>query len=223
MLLNSSLVAAKNNNFENLTSLVLKAENFIKNIGIDSPYPITVSIKPLSKKLKLKQCLQPINFEFNNERKKTGNTLLRVSCSSPTKWRMHLPVKITTFQDVLVLRQPVIRSQTIDENDVIVKKMNEKYLLRGYYTHAEQLKNLEAKRNLKGDTILSPRNLKIRHLIKSGQQVTVQLFNSGIGVKVSGTALHSASKGQRIKVRNNSSLKTVEGIVKSANTVQVHL
>lgn len=223
ILINSSLVSAQIIAFENLTALSLKAENFIKNIEIDSDYPVIVNIKPISKKLKLKKCNSPIIFEFNNQRKKTGNTLLRVSCNSPTKWRMHLPVQITSFQDVLVLKQPVLRSQTIDESDIVVKKMNEKHLMRGYYTHVDQLKNLETKRNLKGNTILSPSNLKIRHLIKSGQQVTVQLFDSGIGVKASGTALHSGSKGQRIKVRNNSSLKIIEGVVKSANIVQVNL
>ena len=60
-------------------------------------------------------------------------------------------------------------------------------------------------------------------MIKSGQQVTLELNYLGLGIKVSGTALQSASKGQLIKVRNNNSLKTVEGTVKSAGVVIVNL
>jgi len=219
----SLAAVASSNDFENLTALKLNAELFIKNNDLDSPYPIIINIKSISKKLKLKKCGQPLEYEFNNSRKKSGNTLIRVSCHSQVKWRMNLPVNITLFQDVLVLKHPVIRSQSIDEDDVIVKKMNERFLIRGYYTHVDQLRQLESRRDLKAATVLSPSNLKAKLLIKSGQQVTLQLNYSGIGVKVSGTALHSASKGQLIKVRNNNSLKTVEGTVKSAGIVQVNL
>ncbi len=214
---------AKQSAFENLTALALKAELFIKNNTLESPYPAIIHVKPISKKLKLKACQSEIAFEFSNERKKSGDTLIKASCQSPVKWRINLPVSITLFQDVLILKKPVIRGQSIDEDDVIVKKMNEKYLARGFYTQTEQLQLLEAKRNLKASTILSPTNLKPKQLIKSGQQVIITLNATGIGIKVSGTALHSASKGQLIKVRNNSSLKTVEGKVLSDTTVLVNL
>ncbi len=216
-------VSATQNTFENLTALALNTELFIKNNALESPYPAIIEIKPISKKLKLKRCGKEVTFEFSNERKKTGNTLVKASCNSAVRWRMNIPVKITLFQDVLVLKHPVIRSQSIDEEDVIVKKMDEKYLVKGFYTQVDQLRLLETRRNLNAATVLSPSNLKAKHLIKSGQQVTIQINVTGIGIKASGTALHSASKGQLIKVRNNSSLKTIEGIVKSASTVLVNL
>jgi len=222
-LLFSLTAKASVNVFENLTSLKINAELFIKNNDLESPYPINIDIKPISKKLKLKKCGHPLDFEFNNLHKKSGHTLIKVSCHAPVKWRMNLPVTITLYQDVLVLKHPVIRSQSIDEEDVIVKKMNAKYLVRGYYTQIDQLRQLETRRDLKASTILSPSNLKAKLLIKSGQQVTLQLNYSGLAIKVSATALHSASKGQLIKVRNNNSLKIVEGIVKSAGVVQVNL
>lgn len=214
--------SAQNITYENLTAIEIMAENFIKNSDLGSPYPAIINVKPISKKLKLKKCKQDILIEFNNS-KKSGNTLLKISCLSPVKWRMHLPVNITLFQDVLVLKNSAIKSQTIDEDDIIVKKMSQKYLMRGFYTHIEQLKQLETKRNLKANTLLSPTNLKARKLIKSGQQVTLQLNYQGLGIKASGTALQSASKGQLIKVRNNSSLKIIEGTVTSAGVVQVNL
>lgn len=209
--------------YENLKSIELLAEKHIKNSNLDSPYPAIINVKPISKKLKLKKCNQALHIEFNNDNKKSGNTLLKISCQTPVKWKMHLPVNITLYQDVLVLKNPIIKSQSIDDDDVIVKKMNQKYLMRGFYTHSDQLKLLESKRNLKADTILSPSNLKAKMLIKSGQQVTLQLNYSGLDIKATGTALQSASKGQLIKVRNNNSLKTVEGTVKSAGVVQVNL
>ncbi len=223
VLSNSALASSANHQFENLMSLQIQAENFIKNSALDSPYPAIISIKKINSRLKLKQCNTDVHIEYNNQHKKSGNTLLKLSCVSPVKWRMHLPVNITLFQDVLVLKNPVTRSQIIDESDVIVKKTNEKYLIKGFYTHLEQLRYLETKRELKSGTILSPSNLKAKKLIKSGQQVTLQLNASGLGIKVSATALHSASKGQLIKVRNNNSLKVIEGTVKDAGLVFVNL
>lgn len=224
LLFNQCIYAyAQPSQFQNLTALSLEAENFLKNKDFSSPYPAQIEIKRISEKIKLKKCISPITFDFANKRKKTGHTLLKASCSSPVNWRINLPVKITVFQDVLVLKQPVIRSQTIDNDDIIVKKMNVSQLTKGYYTHINQLNQLETKRNLKALTVLSPSHLKAKRLIQSGQQVTLQLNYSGIGVKASGTALQSASKGQRIKVRNNSSLKIIEGIVTSNSIVQVNL
>lgn len=209
--------------YENLTKLLLESEKFIKNSHLDSEYPVSIKIKPISKRMKLVQCEHPINYQYSNETKTSGNTLLKVSCSSPVKWRFHLPVSITLYHDVLVLNKPVIRGQSIDEEDVRVKKIDAKYLTKGFYTHVDQLRLLESKRNLKKDIILSPSHLKHKQLIKSGQQVTLLVEDMGIAIKASGTALQSASKGQLIKVRNNSSLKTVEGIVIRNGLVKINL
>lgn len=208
--------------FENLLSLKIKAEKFIKNSHLNEQYPLDIEIKPINNKLKLRQCDSKLEFTYSNLNKVSGNTLLKVSCNNPVSWKLNLPVKIGIFRDVLTLKSPVLRGQNIDSSMVIVKKLNQLNLKRGFYTHVDQLKLLQSRRNLKANTVLNPSNLKAKNLVEAGQQVTVVLNQLGFGIKISATALQSASNGQRVKVRNNSSLKTIEGIVNSNGYVLVN-
>ncbi|MBL7005276.1 MAG: flagellar basal body P-ring formation protein FlgA [Gammaproteobacteria bacterium] len=221
--LQTSYAKTPTNQYEALTSIVMKAENFIENNYLESTYPPIIQIKPISKRMKLAQCHEGLSIQFNNNSKQFGNTLLKINCKGPVHWSMKLPVKITLFQDVLVLKNAVIKSQSIDVNDIIVKKVDRKELVRGYFSHVSQLKRLQTKRNLTAGTILSPSNLKAKQLVKTGQQVTIFYSAFGMGIKATGTALNSASKGQLIKVRNNSSSKVIEGIVASEGVVKAHL
>ena len=77
----NSFANVKKIHYEDLTSIVIKAEKFIENSSIEAPYPPVISIKPISKRMKLAQCDANINIEFSSIHKTSGNTLLKVSCN----------------------------------------------------------------------------------------------------------------------------------------------
>ncbi len=60
-------------------------------------------------------------------------------------------------------------------------------------------------------------------MVRSGQQVTLVLDYKGLQIKSTGTALRSASLGEIVKVRNNQSLRVVEGIVSGDALVRVSI
>ena len=150
-----------------------------------------------------------------------GNTSLTIHCENPVSWQIHLPVRVDIYDDVLVSKTPLVKGQLIDTDNVKLKKMKVSSLFNGYFREIVALTGLQAKRNLAGNSILTPADLQPRELVKSGQRVTILLNLKGLEVKSTGQALQSASLGQLIKVRNTQSNKIVEGVVSASGQITV--
>jgi flagella basal body P-ring formation protein FlgA len=69
--------------------------------------------------------------------------------------------------------------------------------------------------------VLTVDMMKRDMVVKRGQHVTLVTSVGGIDVRAAGTALTDGGQADRIRVQNASSLKTVEGVVESANLVRV--
>ena len=79
------------------------------------------------------------------------------------------------------------------------------------------------KLTLKPGAVLSPGQLRRPPAVKRGSQVTILGRAGGIEVRMSGKALSDGARGQRIKVRNSSSSRQIEGTVIARGTVEVTL
>ncbi len=209
--------------FQSLQSIRMQAEDYIQQYPYESPYSPRFEVSNIDKRLRLKACLEPLLVEFSRRDKPHGNTALNVSCSQAGGWKLLLPVRIELFDDVLVLTQAVHKGQIIDNSLVKHQKKNISRLNNGYYSQQIELEGLEARRNIRRGTILTPASLSPRLMVKSGQQVTLILDYKGLQIKSSGQALQSARRGDVVKVRNNQSRKIVEGVVSGEAQVRIHI
>lgn len=208
---------------QSLASIALQAESFLSNYTYDSPYPARFQLANLDKRLNLKPCAESLDIEFTQSHRTTGNTSLKVRCRTPVSWQIHLPVRVSVFDDVVINKTPLIRGQTIDTHSIGYSKQDITRLQRGYFRRTQPLHNLEAKRNLPANSILNTSNLSLRQLVKSGQQVIILLNIDGLQIKTNGLALQSASLGEVIKVKNTQSNRVVEGFVSAAGQITVNL
>lgn len=215
--------SAKAGKFQSLESIRFQAEEFVMEYGYKTRYLPEFRANNLDTRLKLQACSELLHIEFSNRQKTYGSTSLNISCKQLPEWRIHLPVKIDVYDDVLVTRQPFSRGQKIGSNMFKYEKRNIALLNQGYFTQSGDMKNMEAKRNLKRDSVLTPINIRPSEMVKSGQKVTLILNYKGISIKTSGQALQSARMGQLVKVRNSQSRKIVEGIVSGQGQVKVNI
>lgn len=93
----------------------------------------------------------------------------------------------------------------------------------GYIENPENAVGSALKVAVKRGAPLSPKQLRRPPAVKRGNQVTILGRAGGVEVRMSGTALSDGATGQRIKVRNSSSSRQVEGTVVAVNTVEVTL
>lgn len=214
---------AKAGEHQSLASIALQAEAFVMQYPFESPYAPVYKAGRLDSRLKLKACPDDLLISFARSNHIQGNTALSVSCPGLTAWKIHLPVRIDLYDDVAVATKPLLRGQFIDESVIGFKKTNVTRLNYGYFLDQNALNQVEARRNMKRGTVLSPKNLAPRMLVKSGQNVTLVLNYNGLQIKSSGMALQSARLGQVIRVRNSQSQKVVEGIVSGEALVKISL
>lgn len=209
--------------FQSLISIRMQAEDFIQQYPYESPYSPRFEIGYIDNRLRLKTCPEPLQVEFARREKTHGNTAININCPLAGGWKLLLPVRIDLFDDVLVLTQAIHKGQIIDVNLVKHQKQNISRLNNGYYSQKIELVELEARRNIKRGTILTPASLNPRLMVKSGQRVTLILDYKGLQIKSTGQALQSARRGDVIKVRNNQSSRIVEGIVSGEAEVRVNI
>jgi flagella basal body P-ring formation protein FlgA len=69
--------------------------------------------------------------------------------------------------------------------------------------------------------VISPSALKSMKVVARGQVITLLAKAGTMEVRMSGKALASAALGQRVKVKNLSSKRVVEGVVESPGVVKV--
>ena len=144
-----------------------------------------------------------------------------VRCRHGAEWNIYLPVSVETETDVLVLREAAARLSHLTATDVDIQKRRVPGLGSVYLSKPLDLQRRHLKRSLPAGTILTVNMLNRDMVVKRGQQVMLVTSVGGIDVRAAGTALTDGGKADRIRVQNASSLKTVEGVVESANLVRV--
>ena len=209
--------------YQSLESIRFQAEEYVMQFAYKTPYLPEFRASNLDTRLKLRACSEPLHIEFSNRQKTYGSTSLNIGCKQKPEWRIHLPVKIDVYDDVLVTQQPFSRGQKIGSSMFKYEKRNISLLHQGYFTQTHDLKNMESRRNLKRGSVLTQNNIRPSEMVKSGQNVTLILNYKGISIKTSGKALQSARMGQLVKVRNSQSRKIVEGIVSGEGQVKVNI
>lgn len=209
--------------YQSLESIQFQAEEYVMQYSYKTRYLPEFKANTLDARLKLNACSKPLHIEFSNPQKTYGRTSLNVSCKQLPVWRIHLPVKIAVYDDVLVTLQPLNRGQNIGSRMFKFDKRNISLLNQGYFTQGNDLKHMESRRNLKRGSVLTPNNIRPSNMVKSGQNVTLILNYKGISIKTSGQALQSARMGELVKVRNTQSRKIVEGIVSGEGRVKVNI
>ncbi len=208
---------------QSLASIRMQAEAFVMQQDYRSPYPAEVALGRLDSRLRLKLCPVQLDVAFAHHAQDRGNASLRIRCPVSPGWKLHLPARIAVFDDVAIAARPLVRGQIIDVGAVVLQKTDVSRLNQGYFAKLEDLRNLEARRNLPRGAVLTPKSLIPRRLVTAGQKVTLVLDYGGLRVRSSGEALHAASKGQVVRVRNSQSRKIVEGVVTGAGVVRVAL
>jgi flagella basal body P-ring formation protein FlgA len=80
---------------------------------------------------------------------------------------------------------------------------------------------LTASRPISGGAFLTNQQLVAAKAVQRGQSVTLVADSGGMSVRMAGRALSDGLINQRVRVQNLSSGKTVEGIARSEQVVEI--
>ena len=209
--------------YQSLTELQTLAEQQVLAAVSSSPGKVHAKADPLDPRLHLAACHGKPEIFLPSGANLGSRTTVGARCNNGTQWSIYIGVQIETDTPVLVLNHPLTHDVPLTATDVIVDQRTVPGLRSAYLTDIKQLKGYSTRRDLASGVLLTPAMLQPTVLIHRGQQVTVLAETAGISVKAEAIALSDGAANSRIRVRNISTSKEVEGVVDSANVVRVDL
>lgn len=201
--------------------IIATVDRFLKQHDFSSPHPVEYAIKPLDRRLRIKDCELPLQASFRDERRTEGPTHVQIACNGAAPWRLNVSVTVRIWIDAVVAKTPIARGTTLTAQDVMLVKSERSRLYQGYFESIDDVVGLTAAMPLRNDQLINSRHLKAPYLVSKGQTVTILARNAQIMIRARGVAMSNATQGQRVTVRNTSSGRVVDGVAIQRGTVEV--
>ena len=203
------------------TDLEIAANTFLHHYFADR-YELKLEFGKLDNRLRLKKCLKKLRVFLPVNREPVGSVSLGIRCASP-EWKVHLPVKVKAYTQVLVASRPIVKDSMIQRADLQFVHQDIGRFHTGIFTNPDDLIGMVAKRSIRHDAVITARMVKPKRLVKRGDMVTIIAESNGIKIRTMGKALMDGSHGQIIQVKNKRSGRELSAEVIARLTVKVNL
>lgn len=195
-------------------SLAKAQENF------DNPQVVTGK---LDSRLRLKSCDGGLTVFSKSESVWIGKKTVGVQCNGPVVWTVYVPVQIKVFKPVYVAARALEANKIIAPIDLKLQQWDVGSLNQGYVKDRKLIIGQQLKYPVALGSVIKSTHLRPQKIVRRGEFITLVAIAGSMEVRMNGTALSDATLGQRIKVKNSSSKRVVEGIVDAPGIVMVQL
>jgi len=221
LLSGASSVVAGSGKFESIDNIKATAQAFLASHSeIQDQANTTITIGSIDTRLTLPTCGAPLEAFLPSGAKVQGKTTIGVRCQTPRPWTLYVPAKVASFSQVLVTNSPLRRGHLISAEDVSLQSRDSSLLNRAYLSDPEQAIGKVLKKNLGRKALVTNAVLTAPHIIDKGQHVDLQAGNAGLKVSATAIALSGGAVGEKIRVKNLSSSKIIEGTILASGAVQ---
>jgi len=208
---------------QTLDSIQAAAEEFVRAKLPSGTVKHHVSAMQLDPRLRLDACDAPLETFSPNAGAAGARMTVGVRCAASNRWTLYVPVSVEVEVPVLVLRRALARRAYVRPGDVELQVRRLRGSAAGFISDVASLEGHRLTRALPAGTALTVHVLKPSVLVHRGQQVTLIAASGPVIIRAQGEALSEGSASDRVRVRNVTSLKVVEGVVESASVVRVGL
>ncbi len=197
------------------------AEGFLEQRIAGTARQLVPQAGRLDPRLDLPRCDQPLEGFLPPGAKVDSRTVVGVRCRGSRPWKVYVPVNVTEPRPVLVAVRALPRDHVLSAEDLVVEERDVARLLGGYVADAGRLVGRRLKRPVTSGSVLTPSMIEEQTIVQRGQAVTLVVRSGGFNVAMAGVALADGVQGERIRVRNVTSDRVVEGLVRSPQQVEV--
>jgi flagella basal body P-ring formation protein FlgA len=177
----------------------------------------------LDTRLRLAECDAPLESFLPAGGRTLGNTTVGVRCNGSQTWTLYVPVRVSVYETIVTAARPLSRGTVLQARDLTLVEKDLAQLRSGYFTNREELIGKQVTRPVLIGAAFTTQTVKNAQQIKRGDRIGLIATTGGLQVRMSGEALENGAMGEKIRVRNLSSKRVVEGIILSRATVQVDL
>lgn len=176
--------------------------------------------KPPDPRLRLPRCQDTLTARSSTASPRGARLSIAVGCPTPA-WQVYVAVTLHAPTRVVVAARPLAARSTVTSTDIITQERDLADLPAGFETDPAAVVGSTLLRPLAQGEPVERNQLQAPTLVERGQEVTLFWQSSGLRVSVRGEALTAAAAEDRIRVRNLSSGRDVEGIVRGQALVEV--
>jgi len=180
-----------------------------------------ISVLPLDSLLKLPECTKPLEAFTTTNSIKAGRTSIGVRCNAEKKWSIFTSAVIRVYENVIVLSRPVQRGDIITGQHIAIEKRDVSKLRGDFITEAKQVENKQAARQMEAGDVLGFKNFIEPLLVKRGDKIIITTMQPAFAIRMNGVAMMDGTKGQHIRVKNESSGRIISATVIEAGLVSV--
>lgn len=177
----------------------------------------------LDSRLRLQTCDSELNVFSKNDSTWLGNRTVGVQCYGPVAWTVYVPVQIKVYKPVYVAAKLLEANTVIKHADLKLQQWDIGSLTQGYIKDSKQIVGQQVKYPVAMGTVIKSRYLRPQKVVRRGEYITLVVVADMMEVRMNGTALSDATLGQRIKVKNTTSKRIVEGVVDAPGIVKIQL
>jgi flagella basal body P-ring formation protein FlgA len=219
----NSSVMQELNPFHNHSDITQTAEKFLaQNIDTERYSRIEIHMGQLDQRLKLAQCQLPLETKLAPGSDFSGKTTVHVKCNGNTQWTIFINANIHLYSQVVHTAEPLEKGHILTANDLLLSEINLSEAHYGFFTDIKSLIGKQVKHRLPQNKIIRVNYVKTPTLVKRGEIVTIVAENTGYSVKMSGTAMSSGARGDRVQVKNLSSQRIIEGTVTEPGIININ-
>lgn len=202
------------------SELELQMKRFVKQQWQHQPEQrLDINVSPMDKRIKVRSCQADIVIS-SKKPIKAGHNTLQIDCRSP-QWKLYGNVQLKLYGKLWATATPLRRGQVLARAQLKQVDVNISRYQQGHYTNLNDLLGLVVKRNLRDNAVITPNMLDQANLIFKGDLVAIISRQGTMEVKMQGTALENGKQNRQIRVKNNSSGKTVKAYVMAPGRVEV--
>ncbi|HET6803856.1 MAG TPA: flagellar basal body P-ring formation chaperone FlgA [Frateuria sp.] len=196
-----------------------RAERFVQQQYAAPGSRVEVTTEALDPRLHLADCDAPLSASLPGGLRMTPRLSVLVRCPAADGWTLRVPVTLHVWRQVLVANRPLIRGDGIVAADVRIEERDVTHLPYGYIASLDQVAERSLSRPVAAGSVLTPGALGGRQTVRAGDHVQLVAELDGIAVRAEGIALGSGDAGARLRVRNGSSGRVVDAIVRGPGVV----
>lgn len=175
----------------------------------------------LDSRLRLQECDGNLETFSNTQNSGLGNQTIGVKCHSPVAWTVYVPIQVKVFQPVVVTVKSLPAKHEITKADIRIEQYDIAMLRQGYLQDMNMAIGQQLKYAITRGAAIKPRSLVDKKVVHRGEQIVLVATAGNMEVRMAGQALADATKGQRVRVKNLSSKRIVEGIVDAPGIVRI--
>ncbi|SDU24346.1 flagellar basal body P-ring formation chaperone FlgA [Stappia sp. ES.058] len=166
----------------------------------------------------------PVSVTSVTWRRASGQLTASLRINAGTQSRTaNLTGRAMEMAQVYALARPLDRGAVVRAGDLIVKNVPRTRLTARHVENPEEVVGLAARRGIQADRPLREADFEPPLLVKRGSKVTLVFKTAGLTLTTIGRALANGAEGDIVDILNLQSRRTVSGIVRAHDQVEVGL